>query len=231
MARRKSKQKKEDDTLVDIIEVRDQAQGFLDRYQNYILGGLIGIVLVVGGIFAYNNFYKKPRNQEAIEQMYQAQVQFERDSFANALTNPGGGYMGFLDIIDSYGGTKAGNLALYYTGISYLHLGQYEAAIDYLKDYNANGEITPIMKLGALGDAYAELEDFDNAMKYYKRAAKAEDNEILTPYYLKKIGMLYEKQGDLAEAKKYYEQIQKEYPESPDGQGIEKYIYRVTKAG
>ena len=231
MARRKRNQKKADETLVDIVEVRDQAQSFVDRNQNLVLGGLLVIVLIIGGIFAYNNFVKKPRQQEAVQQMYQAQIQFERDSFALALTNPGGGYPGFLDIVDNYGGTDAGNLAAYYAGISYLNLGQYEAAIDFLEDYSADGEITPIMKYGAIGDAYSELNDFESALNYYRRAVNAGDNDALTPYYLKKLGMLYEKTGELTDAKQAYERIKNEYPQSQVGQDIDKYIIRVNAKG
>lgn len=228
MARRRNVKKKQaDETLVDIIEVRDQAQSFADRYQNYIFGGLTALVLLVGGYLAYQNFYQKPRQQEATEQMFQAQVQFERDSFALALTNPGGGYSGFLDIIDNYKGTKAANLANYYTGISYLYLGQYAAALDYLNDFKPDGEISPIMKWGAFGDCFSELNDLEKAMRYYKKAVNADENSILTPYYMKKIGMLHEHNGNLAEAKEMYEKIKEEYPDSPDGQDIEKYITRV----
>ena len=102
MARRKRNQKKADETLVDIVEVRDSAQSFVDNNQQLIFGALVALVLAIGGVFAYNNFYMKPRQVEAEEQMFRAQEQFEQDSFALALTNPGGGYMGFLDIVDSY---------------------------------------------------------------------------------------------------------------------------------
>ena len=231
MAKRKKSRKKADETLVDIVEVRDQAQTFLERNQQLVLGGLLALVLIVGGLFAYNNFYKAPRQQEATEQMYQAQIQFERDSFARALTNPGGGYPGFLDVIDTYGGTEAGNIAHYYTGVAYLNLGQYEAAIDYLEDYNPAGSIAPIMKFGAIGDAYAELNDFEEAMRYYERAASAGENEMLTPYYLKKVGMLHERNGNLAEALDAYREIKEKYPNSPDGRDIDKFIVRVSAKG
>lgn len=229
MARRKRNKKQTDETLVDIVEVRDQAQGFMDQNQNYIFGGLVAIVLIIGGYLAYQNFYVKPKQQEAVEQMYRAQQRFEQDSFALALTNPGGGYMGFLDVIDTYGGTNAGNLAKYYAGVSYLHLGKYEAALDYLKDYNAKGEITPIMRHGAIGDAHSELGDFDAAMKQYKKAINTGDNEVLTPYYLKKMGMLHERNGNMADAKAAYERIKEEYPSSPVSRDIEKYIVRASQ--
>jgi len=228
MARRRNvKRKQADETLVDIIEVRDQAQGFVDQYQNYLFGALTVLVLLIGSYLAYQNFYQKPRQEAATEQMFQAQVQFERDSFALALTNPGSGYSGFLDIIDSYKGTKAANLANYYAGVSYLHLGQYAAALDYLNDFKPAGEVSPIMKWGSFGDCFSELNELDKAMKYYKKAASSSENSMLTPYYLKKIGMLHEHNGDLAEAKKVYESIKDQYPDSPDGQDIDKYITRV----
>ncbi|MCO6490643.1 MAG: tetratricopeptide repeat protein [Phaeodactylibacter sp.] len=231
MARRKRNQKKADETLVDIVEVRDSAQSFVDENQRLIFGALVALVLVVGGVFAYNNFYKKPRQAEAAEQISKAQEQFERDSFALALTNPGVGYMGFLDIIENYGGTAAGNSAKYYAGISYLNLGKFEAAVDYLKDFSAEGAITPIMKNGALGDAYSELNDFDNAMKYYKKAVNETENDFLTPYYLKKVGLLHERNGNFAEAQKAYQEILDKYPDSAVGRDIEKYITRVAAKG
>ena len=169
-----------------------------------------------------------PRETESQEQMRQAQVQFERDSFALALTNPGGGNSGFLDIIDNYGGTKSANLAHYYAGVSYLNLGQYQVAIDYLNDFKASDDILPITKLGAIGDAYGELQDLDNAMKYYKKAVSAGENEFLITYFLKKIALLNENQGNFAESKKYFEQIKTDYPNSTEAADIDKFIARVA---
>lgn len=227
MARRKNKQKEAEETLVDIVEVRDQASDFLEENRNLIIGGIVALVAIVGGYLGYTNFYQQPRQERAMQEMTQAQVQFERDSFTLALTNPGGGFSGFLDIIDNYGGTPAGNSALYYAGICYLNLGQYDAAIDYLGDFSAKGEIMPIMKNGAIGDAYSELQDFDKAMQYYKKAVAAGENAVLTAYYLKKLGLLHEKNGDFAQALKAYQRIKNDFPKAPESREIQKYITRT----
>jgi tetratricopeptide (TPR) repeat protein len=214
---------KEEEVLVDIVDIRNQAQSFYERYQNFILIGAAALALLIGGIIAWR-WYTETKQVEAIEQMAQAQKQFERDSFAMALTNPGGGFSGFLDIIDNYGGTKAANLSCYYAGVCYLNLGKFEVAIDYLKDFSAKGDIMPIMKNGALGDCYAETKNFDKAMSYYKSAASAGDNDFLTPYYLKKVAMLAQKRGDNAAARDAFQKIKDKYPTSAEGQEAEKYL-------
>lgn len=230
MARRIKNRKKADETLVDIVEVRDQAQGFFEKNQRLVFGLGVALILLFGGLLIYKNFYQAPRETEAIDQMNLAQYQFERDSFAQALTSPGVGSSGFLNIIDNYGGTKAANLAHYYAGVCYLNLGQFEAAADYLEDFDSDGEIMPVMKYGALGDAYSELGRMDDALDSYEKAVDESDNDVLSSYYLKKLGMLHEKQGDLEAAREAYEQVKLEYPNSPYASDIDKYLTRVAKA-
>lgn len=208
----------------------NRPQNFYEKNQKIIVGGVVAIVILVIGYVAYSNLYQKPREQEAINAIYVAEQQFERDSFENALLSPGAGNMGLLDIIDEYSGTKTANLAMYYAGISYLNLGKYEAAVSYLKDFKAKGNLTPITKNGALGDAYSELEEYDQAIDFYKKATNAGDNSYLTPYYLKKLGMLYEMEGRYEEALAAYQQIAEKYPQSSDGFNIQKFIDNVQFA-
>lgn len=231
MATRRKKKQQEEDTLVDIVEVSGQAQDFFERNGNAILGGLAVIVLLIGGIFAYNNFYKVPQSKEAAAQMAEAQYQFERDSFSSAMTNPGGGYAGFLEIMNNYGGTDSGNAADLYAGISYLNLGKYQAAIDYMNSFSASGNIAPIIKNGVMGDAYSELGDYSNALSYYKKAANAGDIDVLSAYYLKKLGKLNEHQGNNAAALEAYKSIKEKYSETPDGKDIDKYIVKLGGNG
>ncbi len=230
MATRKRSAGKADETLVDIGQVRNQARNFWSRYQNIMLSVIAGIAIVIGGVFAYRQFVTLPKQKEAVEQMHQAEFMFERDSFQQALNNPGGGYAGFLQIIEKYKGSEAANLAHYYAGVCYLNLGQADEAIKYLSDYSPKGSFMPVMKYGTLGDAYSEKEDLDKAVSFYEKAAKAGDDELLTPYYLKKLGLLQSRQGKSEAALKTFEQIKEKYPDSPDGSTIDKYIARLSAA-
>ena len=215
----------DDEVIVDIIEEHDFRENFIEKYQNHLLIGVAAILLIVGGYFAYKYLMLAPKEKEAVAEMMQAEKQFEKDSFALALDNPGEGYSGFLDIIDDYSGTKAANTAKYYAGICYLNLGIYDAAIEYLKDYDENELVTSITKYGAMADAYSELDDMENAKKYYKKAVSVKANELLTPYYLKKLGILFKSEGNQEEANTYFQRIKDDFPKSTYAQDIEKYIF------
>jgi hypothetical protein len=56
--------------------------------------------------------------------MFQAVRYFESDSLNLAL-NGDGNNLGFLQIVEDYSGTKAGNLANYYAGVIYLKQGNF----------------------------------------------------------------------------------------------------------
>ena len=222
MSRRKRKQQEE--TLIDIVEVSEQAQGFVDRYQKTIIGAAAAVLLAIGGYFGYKTFIQAPKQKEAVDQIAQAQLQFQQDSFAAALENPGAGFPGFLDIIDQYGGTATGNTAKYYAGVSYLNLGRYEDAIAYLNSYSASDDLTEQMKYGALGDAHTELGDFSKGLSMYKKATTVNNNDFLVPYYLKKFALLSEKEGNRGDAIAAYKRIKKDFPKSNEGLEADKYL-------
>lgn len=224
MAQRKKTSKAEEDVLIDISEVSGQAEDFFEKYQKQILmvGG--ALALIIGGWLAYKFAYTKPRQREALEQMAQAEFQFQRDSFALALANPGGGFLGFADIVKKYGGTDAGNAAHYYAGVCNLNMGNFDAAISYLEDFSPCGKLLPGMKHGTLGDAYAEKGDLNKALSLYKKAADANDNSVITPYYLRKVALLSQKQGDNKAALEAWNQIKNDYPQSNEAREADKYI-------
>ncbi|MFZ1678100.1 MAG: tetratricopeptide repeat protein [Saprospiraceae bacterium] len=227
MAIKRKQVKKDDETLINLATARTKLSIFFEHNQKIILGIIAGIVLIVGGWFVYHNLIMQPKEEKAMAQMWMAQVQFEQDSFNVALANPGGGYSGFIKIISDYKGTKAANLSNYYAGICYLNLGNFDSALSFLNDFKPNGIIGPVMKHGALGDVYSELNQMDKAVENYKKAAEASENELLTPYYFKKLAMLYETQNEYSKALEIYKKIKSKYPNSNEALSIDKYIARA----
>lgn len=217
------------DEIVNLVEVKEHAQDFFHKYQKLIVGVVGGLVLLVGGYLAYKFLYIQPKEKSAVEAMYQAEMQFAKDSFAAALDNPGGGFEGFAAIADSYGGTKAGNTAKFYAGVCNLNLGKYDEAIEYLEDYSPSDDITPAVKYGALGDANAELGDLEKASEYYQKAANHSDNEFTAPFYLNKLALLQFSQKKNEEALSTFKKIVEKYPMAAEARDAEKFVNRLEE--
>jgi len=158
--------------------------------------------------------------------MFRAEYYFEKDSLNLAL-NGDGENEGFLSICDDYGSTRAGNLAKYYAGLCYLNLGEYQKAIDYLKKFDGKDLIVSGMALGAIGDAYMQLNQTNKAIDYYLDAANTNPNDFVSPSYVIKAGWAFELIGDWKKAKELYEKLKKEYPQSREAREIDKYIARA----
>lgn len=227
MAKRKVSSATEEITVQEVSAT--PAQPIWEKYPNLLLYVVAAIGLAVGGWWLYKSMIVAPKQKEAVAAMWHAQQQFDRDSFRLALENPGGGFDGFLTIADKFSGTPAGNSANYYAGICYLHMGDFDNAITYLEKFDGEGDLLPAMKYGVLGDAYSEKEDYGKALDYYEKAADATKNDLLAGYYLKKLGMLNEHQGNKEAALKAYERLHRDFPNpaSQDWREVEKYIYRA----
>jgi len=213
-------------TSPDVGSTISKTEVYIENNRKILTYIVAGIVIIILGFIGYQKLYVAPLENEAYSQMFMAEAYFEKDSFKLAL-NGDGYYPGFLSIIDDYGVTKAGNLAKYYAGISYLQLGNFEEAISYLKKFKGKDIIVSSMAKGAMGDAYVELGDYKKAISNYNAAANNKSNDFSTPIFLMKSAYVHEKSGNFSEALKIYERIQKEYPNSVEGRKIEKYITRT----
>jgi tetratricopeptide (TPR) repeat protein len=211
--------------LKNVEETLTKTEHFLEQNYKLLLYVLVGIVVLVG-LFWLAKMYLNKRNDEAQSQMYQAEKYLENDSLNLALYGDGN-YLGFLDIADSYKFTKSGNLARYSAGICFLHLGQYQDAIDMLGKYSKKDKVIGSLAIGATGDAWVELGDTDKGIAKYLEAADYAANSFNSPLFLMKAGELYEMNGKYDEALKVYERIRDNYSESTEGSSINKYIARV----
>ncbi|MEZ5102917.1 MAG: tetratricopeptide repeat protein [Draconibacterium sp.] len=220
------KNTQQEDNLQELESALTKTEQFIEDNQKIIIYAVGGIILAVVAYLGFSKFYLHPKEKEALSQMYMAENYFDKDSF-NLAINGDGNYLGFLDIIDDYGITKSANLSKYYTGIAYLHLGQYEEAIDYLKGFKTDDLLLGPIKEGAMGDAYLELGETDNALKHYQKAYSLTENELTTPVYKMKAAGILESQNKYDKALALYQEIKKDYPNSTEGSSIDKYIARV----
>lgn len=227
----------ENSTTAEVFNTLDQGAGrteaWVSRNQKYIFIIIGAAAIVILGYLGYSQFILEPKQREAANEMNQAQQYFnaaldasvsQKDSLYNLALNGGEGRYGFLDIIDNYGNTDAANLSNYYAGMAYLHTNQYQLAIDMLDDFKAKDEILAPLAKGAIGDAFMQLGQSEEALDYYRDAASMRDNSFTTPAFLFKAAMVSLELEKGSDAEKYLNRIKNDYPESSQASEIEVYL-------
>lgn len=203
------------------------AEDWIERHSKTVIAISAIILLAVAGYFGFN-YYKSSQNELAQKEMFQAVYYFEADSLDRAL-NGDGNNLGFIDIAKDYGICEAGNLANFYAGYCLLKTGKYAEAIEYLEEFKSNDLLVQPRAYSLIGDAYLELNKYEDAVKYYNKASDYKPNKYFTPTYLMKAALAYEKLNENDKAKETYEKIITKFWDSPESQTARKYKARLER--
>jgi tetratricopeptide (TPR) repeat protein len=210
-------------------ETHNQGEAVVLKYKNAIIGAVVALVVVVAGVMLYRNYVSGPAEMKASTALAKGQQLFQAQQFEQALNGDSTGYAGLLNIASEYSSTDAGNLANLYAGLCNAQLGKWEAAAKFLEAYDGvdDAMVSPAA-VGALGNAYAHLNQLDKAVTNLKKAAEMADNNSLSPTFLVQAGEILESQGKNDEALKLYQTVKEKYFNSMQSQTIDAYIERVS---
>ena len=214
-------------------DTANKSEQWIEKNSKPLFTGLIVVAALILGYLAYNKFVAEPTEKEASNELA-----FPRNYFDQAVTSSGSaidslltlglegadGKYGFIDIASSYSGTKAGNLANYYAGVSYLKLKKYDEAIASLSDFDSNDELLGPVALGAIGDAFADINQPEDALVYYEKAANKKNNEFTSPLFLYKAAQTAMSLKEYSKAESLFTKIKEDYSKSDQGKDIEKFI-------
>lgn len=213
-------------------ETASKSEQWIEKNSKPLMITLISLVVVFLGYLGYNKFIEEPKELEAADELAFPRKYFDEaavagsgvDSLLNLGLEGADGKYGFVDIAESYSGTNAGNLANYYAGVSYLQLKQYDKAIEFLSKFNSDDEMLGPISLGAIGDAFSDINQPKDALEYYEKAANKKDNEFTTPLYLFKAGQTAMNLKEFGKAEEFFIKIKENYSKSDQGRDIEKFI-------
>ncbi|MDX5584700.1 MAG: tetratricopeptide repeat protein [Aureibaculum sp.] len=219
-------------------ETASKSEQWLEKNSKPLFAGLLLVAALILGYLAYNKYIQEPNEKEAADELAYPKSFFDQaqnassavDSLYNLALNGADGKYGLLDIIDNYGSTNAGNLAKYMAGISYLKMNDYENAITHLGNFSTDDEILGALAKGNIGDAFSEINQIEEALEYYVKAANFKSNDFTSPMYLFKAGNLAMDLGKYKKAEELFSKIKEEYPKSDEGLKIDIYINRAQLA-
>jgi tetratricopeptide (TPR) repeat protein len=213
-------------------ETASRSEKWIEKNNKALFYALVAIVIVFLGYLGYTKYISEPNEIEASNELAFPRKFYEQASIAGSgidslltlgLEGADGKY-GFIDIAKSYSGTNAGNLANYYAGVSYLEMKQYDKAIEYLENFNSNDEMLGPVTLGAVGDAFADINQPKEALEYYEKAASKKDNNFTTPLFLYKAGLTAMELKKFDKAASLFTKIKENYPTSDQGRDVAKFI-------
>ena len=213
-------------------QTASKAEDFVAKNQKYILSFLGAVAVVTVGYLMYQKFIAEPKQQEAADELFVAQQNFQKaveggakaDSLYNLVLKGSEGKFGVTKIAEEYSGTDAGNLANYYAGIAYLNTKKYAEAITSLEKFSSDDIMLSTLAKGAIGDAYAQQNKQKEALEWYIKAADASKNDFTRPRFLLKAGKTALAMGNKADAVKYFTDIKDNYEASPEAQGVDALI-------
>ena len=97
-------------------------------------------------------------------------------------------------------------------------MGDYNNAIRYFKDFSSSDYLIQARSYSLIGDAYVELEEYDDAIIYFKKAINYHPNQFFTPNYLLKLALVHEEVNNINLALDCYIDIVDNYKESAEYQ-------------
>lgn len=184
-----------------------------------ITGTLIFILLVAGGILIWM-MVSSSHSKKADEAVAQADIELN-DSIALEKYIAAGEY-----------GHASGNRAKIQAAVMLYEQAKYAEALEQLKGASVDD---PVIEAGALtlkGDCYVNLNQYDDALKAFKKAlSEADENPEICPIVLIKMAHVYRAQENYAEEADAYKEIIDKYPTygRETGMDMEKFYQRALK--
>lgn len=194
-----------------------QTERFLERNSKLltiIFGGLIALVL---GYFAYQQFVVAPKNEEAVKTYLAAQKNLTEGKDAEALGGKSAANPGFIGTMKKFSGTKVGKLSAYNAGLLKFKEGKYKEAYDLLDQFSSDNKVLMALKYGAMADSQSNLNKNEEAISLLDKAISASDDPYTSYYFTKKAGMMALALKKKDAAKKYFSTIDEKYKDYDNG--------------
>jgi tetratricopeptide (TPR) repeat protein len=202
---------------------------FFTKYNKIVYGVIIGILIVITAILAFNRFYLTPKSEKASLLILKPIEKFMMgDSTSVLIALEGDDEIdGFLSIAKGYSLTKTANTANYFAGLCYLKLNDKEEALKYLLKFKHKDEVHWFACQAVIGDIYDDLGDSKKALKYYESAVEGDNDPYFTPISLFKLGQMYERDEQWDKAIEMYTRIEKDFYTEYNNMGVSRFTDRA----
>jgi TPR repeat protein len=223
-----------EETIVDFQQVASKTEQFFEQNRKAITLGMGSVVLLLGGFFAFQFLYKKPREVEASNAAIRADLLVEIDSIRLAVQGDAN-FEGYEAIASNYSGTKVADRAHFWCGVYYRDIAKdYSAALEHFKQASFDDQAMSVELTGCIGDMYVMSNDLEQGASWLEKAAKqanASDSRDFTgPLYNLKASKVYMELGNDSKAQALLQYVVDTYDKRSPEYGDSEKLLALLKA-
>ena len=215
-------EKKQSIELDELVKDNNELKKEVSAGQKYLVWGMIAVSIIAIVIIAYIFAVRQPGIKASNEAISQADITLSEGNDSLALAQ-------YTQVAEQYGYDAGNRAALMAATLNYKK-GDYQAAINNLKDFSPSEAIVGAAAYSLEGDCYVNLQKYGEALSSYDKAISQSDNNALyTPLFLMKKATVLRAQQNYKDELKVLETIKSEYPEYAANYrlDIDKYIARA----
>ena len=212
------------------IQVAEQTVHWTVEHKGKLMAGVAAVVIVVAAVLGTWYYLAKQDEKasvdltKAVETMNEPirpagmPAQPEYPSFASAKERATEAHKQFQAVADKYPHAHAADYARYFMGLASSQLEDYATAERELKPLSSgSGELSALAKV-ALASVYRNTNRTKDAVDVYKSLIDNPTRTVGKTSAQVQLAETYESAGMNSDAKKIYEQIKKESPQTEAGQ-------------
>ncbi len=225
-----AKKELKQDTLVTTYQ---KTSGFYSQNKKYINYALTALVIAaIAAVIFINN--RRTNNEKATSELGKVIAILDANptdptSVATAINGrPEQGIVGLKSIVNSYGGTEAGNLAKYYLGNAYYISGAYREALESYDDFSGSDPLLVSGSRAGEASALEALGRYAEAADAFESAVRANPEGVSAPEYLNSAARCFGLAGNPGEAVRLLNKLKEEYPASASARDADRAITRFT---
>lgn len=198
----------------------------VEHQKTLMVAAVVALLVIAAGLGAW--YYFNQQDQKASLEFGQAvrtmdtplrppgtPPQPDFPSFASTQERATAAHKQFEDVIQKYPHTHASEFARYFAAVTAVNIGDNATAERELKDVSSSGDkdLASLAKF-ALASLYRKTNRIKEAIDLYKQLSDKPTASVAKPTAQLELADLYQAQQQPQEAKRIYEQLQKDNPNS-----------------
>ena len=225
------RQLKQDKFSRTTIQVAEQTVHWSVEHKGKVIAGAIVVVVLISALLGAWYYLEQQDEKASVDFSRAVQTlntpvrppgmppQPNDPSFASVTERAAEAHKQFQALVKQYPHTRSADFGHYFLGVTSASLGDNVAAERELKEVAAyhNADLSSLAKM-ALASLYRNTNRSQEAINLYKQLMQSPTSTVGKTAVEVQLAEAYQDAGNTAEAKKLYEQIQKENAQSDAGQ-------------